>query len=107
MLQSVRDGAAVRVVCVNNSGGGIFHFLPIASHDNLFEPWFTAPHDQDTVAIGGGFGVAARQVTSFDELASTLRTPPNKPELLEVRTDRDANHALHVELDRRYQDALR
>ncbi|MEC8253458.1 MAG: 2-succinyl-5-enolpyruvyl-6-hydroxy-3-cyclohexene-1-carboxylic-acid synthase [Planctomycetota bacterium] len=105
--QLTRDGAAVRVVCVNNSGGGIFHFLPIASHDSLFEPWFTAPHDQDTVAIGGGFGVAARQVTSFDELASTLRTPPNKPELLEVRTDRDANHALHVELDRRYQDALR
>lgn len=105
--QLARDGAPVRVVCVNNSGGGIFHFLPIASHDGLFEPWFTAPHDQDAVAIGAGFGVASRRVTSFAELQDALRSPPDKPELLEVRTDRDANHALHQELDRRYREALR
>ena len=95
------------VVILNNSGGGIFHFLPIAEHQTIFQPWFTAPHDLDPVAIGGGFGVPARRVRSWEELETALQEPPSGPELLEVRTDREANHALHVELDRRYQGALR
>ena len=102
-----QTGARIRIVCVNNSGGGIFHFLPIAEHKTIFQPWFTAPHDLDPVAIGGGFGVPARRVRSWEELETALQEPPSGPELLEVRTDREANHALHVELDRRYQGALR
>lgn len=99
--------ARVRVVCVNNSGGGIFHFLPIAEHESIFQPWLTAPHDLDPVAISAGFGVHAKRAESFEELAAALAAPLTGPELIEVRTDRDANHALHLELDRRYKDALR
>ncbi|MCR9245117.1 MAG: thiamine pyrophosphate-binding protein [bacterium] len=101
-----QSGAAVRVVCVNNDGGGIFHFLPIAAHESIFQPWFTAPHGLDPVAIARGFGVTARRIESFDELARALAVPPSAPEVLEVRTTRDANQALHAELDRRYREAL-
>ena len=32
------------LVVINNDGGGIFHFLPIAEKTDLFEPAFGTPH---------------------------------------------------------------
>ena len=45
------------VVVVNNDGGGIFSFLPIAEHTELFEPWFGTPHGYSFEAAAGMFGL--------------------------------------------------
>lgn len=101
------NSAAVRLVCVNNAGGGIFHFLPVAADRDLFEPWFSAPHARDLIQIARGFGLAAASVESPEHLEQLTGSPPTGPELLEIRTDRAANAELHAELDRRYAEALR
>ena len=50
-LAMLRDVPVV-VVVLNNDGGGIFSFLPVAEHKEFFEPYFGTPQ-------GVGFGPAA------------------------------------------------
>ncbi len=101
------NSAAVRIVCVNNAGGGIFHFLPIAADRDLFETWFGAPHGRDLLQIARGFGLEATRVESPKQLEELTEAPPAGPEFLEVQTDRVANVELHAAIDRRYTEALR
>ena len=51
------------VVVVNNDGGGIFRFLPIAEHAAIYSPWFDSPH-------GLAFEGAARMFSLGYELAA-------------------------------------
>lgn len=98
--------APIRLVCLNNSGGGIFHQLPIVEHRELFEPWFGTPHGRDLTAIARGYGLQAEPIQSAAELQARLAEPPDGPELFEIRTDRVANARLHAELDRAYREGL-
>lgn len=73
-LASTKDGLALRIVVVDNRGGGIFDFLPIAAHTGLM-PYFTTPHDVDLVALASAYGVRARRTESAGELAAALAAP--------------------------------
>lgn len=94
------DQPPVTVVAVNNDGGGIFHFLPIARHADLFEPFFGTPHGMDFAHAARQFGLAyacpptqeAFAVAYAEAVASGHST------LLEVRTEREANRRLHADL---------
>lgn len=41
----------MKIVCVNNSGGAIFSFLPIRNHTDVFSPFFDTPHSIDFTGI--------------------------------------------------------
>lgn len=90
------------IVVINNDGGGIFSFLPIAQHTEVFEPWFTAPHGMNFASAARQFGLdysAPETVGSFlgayeDACASDRST------LIEVKTNRADNIALHQEIER-------
>lgn len=100
------ERAALRIIVVNNGGGGIFHFLPIADNESLFEPWFGAPHSADAVAIARSFGLIAKRVTTPTELREVLAHKPVDSELIEIMTDRTENRALHADFDDTWQKAL-
>lgn len=106
---AVQARAPLRVVVVNNRGGGIFSFLPVAGHAEVFEPFFGTPHDVDVVALARAWGAAASRVDDVADLRTRLGTPPERPEVLEVRTDRADNLELHRALDeqaaRRFREA--
>ncbi|MCB1247401.1 MAG: 2-succinyl-5-enolpyruvyl-6-hydroxy-3-cyclohexene-1-carboxylic-acid synthase [Acidimicrobiia bacterium] len=88
----------VRVVVVNNDGGGIFSFLPQRRTDvipsDLYERHWGTPHGLSLVDVAAGYGMAARTVTDHGEFRDAIRRPV-RPELLEVRTDRTDNVTLH------------
>ena len=96
----------VTVVAIDNRGGGIFHFLPIAAHADVSETCFAAAHDRDLVALGRGLGLDAESVTTLDGLRAAVAagaspTPMSggrRARLLVVRTDRRANRQAHAEL---------
>jgi 2-succinyl-5-enolpyruvyl-6-hydroxy-3-cyclohexene-1-carboxylate synthase len=67
-------GLRLRVVVVDNRGGGIFDFLPIAGHAALM-PFFTTPHSVDLVALAAAYGVRARRVEDPRQLARALAAP--------------------------------
>jgi 2-succinyl-5-enolpyruvyl-6-hydroxy-3-cyclohexene-1-carboxylate synthase len=45
------------LLCINNSGGGIFHQLPQAMHPEVLSPWCDAAHEQSLSPVVAGFGL--------------------------------------------------
>jgi 2-succinyl-5-enolpyruvyl-6-hydroxy-3-cyclohexene-1-carboxylate synthase len=89
----------ITIVVINNNGGGIFHFLP--QHDpgvldpEVFETYLATPHGTDFMAIAAGFGIEAHDVGDLEELSNLLGAAPTGPRLIQVRTDRETNLAIH------------
>jgi 2-succinyl-5-enolpyruvyl-6-hydroxy-3-cyclohexene-1-carboxylate synthase len=92
------------IVCLNNDGGGIFDFLPVAEHAEAeaYERHIATSHGLDMSAIAGLGGLEHRVVTSA-ELDDALSAPG----LIEVRTDRRKNVELHREAVATLAAALR
>ena len=91
-------GADLRIVVVDNDGGGIFSFLPQASAltDERFEQLFGTPLGVDVVALATSYGLDARTVLAVDELADQLAQPG--PWVCCVPTDRRHNVEVHAAL---------
>lgn len=99
LLIARRHGLNLTVVVINNDGGGIFSFLPIAGRTPHFEPLFGTPHGVElahAAALAGGRHLrCASAETLTRELASALEGGLS---ILEVRTDRQANVLEHRRL---------
>jgi 2-succinyl-5-enolpyruvyl-6-hydroxy-3-cyclohexene-1-carboxylate synthase len=98
----------VVVVAVNNDGGGIFHFLPIEAHDDVFEPYFTTPQGRTFEDAAATFGLTYSRPTSLSAFRAAYRDAcgRDRPSLIEVQTERDANRAVHDALEKRAAAAV-
>lgn len=98
-LAMLRDLPVV-VVAINNDGGGIFSFLPVARQEKIFEPYFGTPHGLDFKAAAGMFGLEYGQPDSAVEFVKAYQSACalQAPALIEVKTNREENTALHREL---------
>lgn len=87
----------VVVVAVNNHGGGIFSFLPIARHPDVFEPLFGTPHPWTFRHAAALFGIAYEAADRPGAFVEAYRraVAGTEPVVIEVTTDRTENHALH------------
>ncbi|MEM6645523.1 MAG: 2-succinyl-5-enolpyruvyl-6-hydroxy-3-cyclohexene-1-carboxylic-acid synthase, partial [Bacteroidota bacterium] len=80
----------VTIVVINNDGGGIFSFLPIAQHDDVFEPYFGTPHGLDFAHAAAQFGLAYHRPTTVEAFtAAYCEGMATENTLIEVQTDRD------------------
>jgi 2-succinyl-5-enolpyruvyl-6-hydroxy-3-cyclohexene-1-carboxylate synthase len=104
-----RVESPVTVVVLNNRGGGIFSFLPIAEHEDVFEPFFGTPHDAGFEHAAAQFDLTYHRPDSSSAFRETYRTEARSdaPALIEVRTERDENRALHGALETAVRDAIR
>ena len=92
-----QGGPPVILVAINNDGGGIFSFLPVAEHRAVFEPYFGTPHGLTFEAATQLFGLGYHHpvtVRTFKE-AYTSACRKGVSTLIEVTTEREANRALH------------
>ena len=68
-LQAVASAKhPMTIVVVNNGGCGIFNFLPIAKHSDVFEKFFANPHSTDLGAAAAAFGIKFLRASSPAEL---------------------------------------
>jgi 2-succinyl-5-enolpyruvyl-6-hydroxy-3-cyclohexene-1-carboxylate synthase len=90
----------VVVVVLNNDGGAIFSFLPIARHEAFFEPYFGTPQGIGFEHAAAMFGLDYEQPHSATEFVDVYRAAcaRNTPTLIEVQTDREENVELHRKL---------
>jgi len=105
-LASLRDvSTPVRIVVVDNDGGGIFGFLP--QTETLpaaeFEALLGTPRGIDTAKAADLFGVPHRDVESLGALPDALSAGTA---VIRVRVDRAANVGLHSELAKAVADAI-
>jgi 2-succinyl-5-enolpyruvyl-6-hydroxy-3-cyclohexene-1-carboxylate synthase len=98
--------ADLRIVVVDNDGGGIFSFLPQAAalSEERFEQLFGTPLGVDIVALATSYGLHARTVQAVDELVDQLAQPG--PWVCCVPTDRRHNVEVHSELHAAVSAAL-
>ena len=88
-------GADLRIVVIDNRGGGIFSFLPQRSSlgEERFERLFGTPHISDIETLAAAHGVPAHAVVSSSDLARALEQ--RGPRVIVVRSDRHQNLAVH------------
>ena len=88
------------IVVLNNDGGGMFSFLPVATHSDVFERCFATPHGLQFAPAAEMFGLDYSQPTTSAEFtqAYAQALTAGRPALIEVRTDRGENHALQEKL---------
>ena len=97
-LAALRDvSTPVRIVVIDNDGGGIFHFLPQAEAlpSDEFEALLGTPRGVDVAKAADLFGLPHRRLESLDELPDALAAGTG---LIEVKSDRQANVELHRRL---------
>ena len=104
LLAAARAGIELTVVCVNNGGGGIFDFLPVAgaADPDLYERHVATPSEIDLGTVATLAGMAHRQAGTPEEVASAVASPA----LIEVRTRRSDNVRLHREVVERVAASL-
>ena len=97
--------APVRIICLNNDGGGIFEFLPQASQMSRdeFEAGFGTPLSLDLSHLAALHGVEHRRVSALAELAGA---GADAHVLVEVSVDRAANVAVHDGIWARVAEAV-
>jgi 2-succinyl-5-enolpyruvyl-6-hydroxy-3-cyclohexene-1-carboxylate synthase len=97
----------VRIVLIDNDGGGIFNFLPQATSlpAHRFEQLFGTPHGVDLVALAAAHSLPTACPTTAAELVDELAKPG--PRVVVVQSDRTGNVAVHEAINAAVADALR
>ena len=97
LLAARRLDLAVTIVLLNNDGGGIFHFLPVAGESDGFEEHVATPHGLDFSHAAALYGLDYERPASVAALRHAVEAAVShhRTTIVEVRTDREQNLALH------------
>jgi 2-succinyl-5-enolpyruvyl-6-hydroxy-3-cyclohexene-1-carboxylate synthase len=97
LLAAKRLGLSLTLVVVNNEGGGIFDFLPVAGQADLYEEHVATPPGLDVERAASLYGLRHESVSGIDQLgdALTREVGAGGASIVEVRTERAANVDLH------------
>jgi len=109
LLAAVRTGLKLTIVLINNDGGGIFNFLPVATQTDVFEPQIATPTGLDFSKAAALFGIEHHAVADLDGFAAALMTAlaSERSTVIEVFTERVANRELHAAVEAAALAALR
>ena len=95
LLAARRYPLRVTIIVLNNDGGGIFSFLPIAGFGESvrFNEFFTTPHGVDLSAVAPLYGLSHTRVANWNQYATAIEKSLAHPgvSIIEVPIDRDAN----------------
>jgi len=108
LLAAKLHGLDATIVVVNNDGGGIFSFLPQAGHPEHFEQLFGTPHGLEFASAAAMYGARYTRAASHDALRAAVVAGVRGRGLhiVELRTDRARNVALHRDAWRAVADAI-
>jgi 2-succinyl-5-enolpyruvyl-6-hydroxy-3-cyclohexene-1-carboxylate synthase len=109
LLASTRLGLKLTIVLIDNGGGGIFDFLPVAGAsmartphtppgEDIYTRHIATPTGLDFANAAALYGLAHRRVATTVELRSALEhalSPEAGSTIVHVRTERSSNVELH------------
>jgi 2-succinyl-5-enolpyruvyl-6-hydroxy-3-cyclohexene-1-carboxylate synthase len=111
-----KNSYPVIAIIINNDGGGIFSFLPlaksllgrIAKSTDVFESYFGTPHGLEFSHAAAMFGLdyyhPQTQTEFIDNYIQALAK--NKSAIVEITTERQANWQLHQDIQREIQQKI-
>jgi 2-succinyl-5-enolpyruvyl-6-hydroxy-3-cyclohexene-1-carboxylate synthase len=103
LLAAKRLELALTIVLLNNDGGGIFHFLPVATAQGTagqFEEHVATPHGLDFATAAALYDCGHERPADLEQLSAAVRRSlqASGTQIIEVRTNRVENLALHREI---------
>jgi len=103
LLAVRQNDLPLKIVLLNNDGGGIFSFLPIAAHQAIFEPLVAMPHGRDFSHVAAFWGIRYRRLESVAEFDGAFSNCllETGPDILEIRFDRSRSLSASQEINRR------
>jgi len=109
LLAARRLSLPLTIVLLNNDGGGIFHFLPVAREGDAFEEHVATPHGLDFAHAAALYGCGYEQPEDAASLNAAVAASIERAgtTIIEVKTDRQANLALHRRMAEAALAALR
>jgi 2-succinyl-5-enolpyruvyl-6-hydroxy-3-cyclohexene-1-carboxylate synthase len=84
----------LKIIVINNFGGGIFRIIPGPSTSKQRDEYFEAKHKKNVAAVANAFGIETLSVKVMEDFVNLLPdflNPANKIQLLEVFTDAEQN----------------
>lgn len=106
LLNLIRRDVQMKIIVVDNEGGGIFSFLPQAEslEGSQFEQLFGTPHSVDFESLAKTHSIPFAWATTSEELQRELGNAGTS--IIGVRTDRKVNVADHNALYAAVAEAL-
>ena len=97
LLAASRLGLPLTIVLLNNDGGGIFHFLPVAGEADAFEEHVATPPGLDFARAAALYGLGYERPADATALRDAVERSlgSGRANIIEVRTDRVQNLELH------------
>jgi len=85
------------LVIINNHGGGIFSFLPIAQCEDVLETFFINRHELNFQYFSAGFGLPYYCATQKEEFRTYLQNAlaSGRPAVIEAIIEREVNVKEH------------
>ncbi len=104
LLAAKRLGFKLTIVLLDNDGGGIFNFLPVSGEGEDFERHVATPHGLDFSHAAALYDCGFERAENLETFRAALdrALAAERSSIVSVRTDREANVALH----RRVWDAV-
>lgn len=97
-----RHEIPITIVCVDNDGGGIFSFLPVAEHEEHFEELIATPSGVDIAALVRAYGIDYSAPTDHESLTAAI----DRGGVVHLKTERAANKAGHDRVAKHVTDSI-
>ena len=82
----------LKIIVVNNSGGGIFKIIPGPAESKQGPRYFEAQHSQKVSTIAAAFGLTTKTISNKDELMNILpEFLKDEIQVLEIHTNSEQN----------------
>ncbi len=100
LLLTAKSNQPIKIIVINNDGGGIFHFLQIVEQSEHFETLFGTPHGLTFDHVATQFGLAYSRPKDLDEFADDFTRLHNGGQsgIIEIVSDRVENVKRHREI---------
>jgi 2-succinyl-5-enolpyruvyl-6-hydroxy-3-cyclohexene-1-carboxylate synthase len=78
-------------ILINNNGGAIFKFLPIAGYKNVFEKYFLTPTNLSFKKLTDAFEIDYKELKSQQDIQNHIKVSSvrRKPAVFEIKTNAD------------------
>jgi len=99
----------LKIIVINNGGGGIFRFIPGPSETGYLEDYFEAGHDNSVQPLSEMYGLNYLCATNEDDLTKLLPqffSESEKPVILEVITPKKENAKILRNYFKRLKEVL-
>lgn len=95
-----QSGIKLTIIVMNNNGGGVFGYLPVAGFEEIFEKYFVTPHGLNFQQAAAMFDIPYLQADSSHTFTTAYRNAQSSSAttIIEILIDRATNQKFHTDL---------